>query len=73
MATSETIDRSPTLRRVESVPPDATVRHIDQLEEPTLAWFLETLESGATPTVDAPGLEDGEIIVFTACYRFELS
>ncbi|GAB7019759.1 hypothetical protein [Halostagnicola bangensis] len=75
MATSETVDRSPTLRRVESVPTDATVRHVDQLEESSLTWFLETLDSSATAsaTVDAPGLEDGDVIVFTACYRIELS
>ncbi len=75
MATSETVDRSPTLRRVESVPADATVRHVDQLEESALTWFLETLESGvhASASVEAHGFEDGDVIVFTAWYRIDLS
>ncbi|AHG00227.1 hypothetical protein HALLA_16885 [Halostagnicola larsenii XH-48] len=73
MATSETVDRSPALRRVESVPADATVRHVDQLGESALTWFLEALEAGPTPTAGPIGLEDGDVIVFTACYRIDRS
>lgn len=73
MTTSETVDRLPALRRVESVPADATVRHVDQLEEAALTWFLETLEAGPTPTAGPIGLEDGDVVVFTDCYRINRS
>ncbi|SFS44251.1 hypothetical protein [Halostagnicola kamekurae] len=73
MATSETVDRSPALRRVESLPADATVRHVDQLEPSTLTWFLEAIEAGPTTAPVATDLEDGDVIVFTACYRIDRS
>ena len=69
MASGELLRRPFVLERTESVPTDATVRHVDQLDTETLESFYETLE-GDGSTLDATvDLEVGEIIVFTDYYR----
>lgn len=71
MAPSELLCRSLQLERVESVTPDATVRHVDQLDTETLETFYRALEDDAASPTTESDLEDGEIIVFTDYYRVE--
>ncbi|WP_174811935.1 hypothetical protein [Salinadaptatus halalkaliphilus] len=75
MATSEQLrsDRRGrmTVRPVESVPPTATVRHVDQLEADALEAFLELVSGNRSRDVDETTLEPGEVVVFTEYYRLE--
>ncbi|WP_394739229.1 hypothetical protein [Natronococcus roseus] len=71
MATTASTVRSLTLRRVDSVAPDATVRHIDQLDDRTLKLFYAALEGGRQLTATGTDLEPGTIIVATDYYRVE--
>ena len=74
MATSEQShtdlgSRQVTVRRVESVAPPATVRHIDQLEAAALEEFLALLGSDRAVTAAETSLSVGDVIVFTDYYR----
>ncbi|QLK27493.1 hypothetical protein HYG81_07805 [Natrinema zhouii] len=60
-----------TLERVESVPADAPVRHVDQLEGETLTAFYEAVTDDRSVPAAEVDLEAGEIIVFTDYYRVE--
>ncbi|MFU8868984.1 hypothetical protein [Natronococcus sp.] len=71
MATTTSTGRSLTLRRVDSVAPDATVRHIDQLDDRTLELFYAALEGGRQLTATGTDLEPGTVVVATAYYRVE--
>ncbi|WP_436345734.1 hypothetical protein [Natronorubrum sp. FCH18a] len=69
MESSDLLQRSLHLERVESVTADATVRHVDQLDTETLDSFYEALTDGRSiPEADVD-LELGEVIVFTENYR----
>jgi hypothetical protein len=72
-ATSEPQRRSVTLERVESVPTDATVRHVDQLDSETLAAFYEAVSTRRPVSASGTDLEAGEVIVFTEYYRVQRS
>ncbi|MFC7098383.1 hypothetical protein ACFQKD_13825 [Halobaculum marinum] len=54
------------VRRAETVPEGATVRHVDQLSERDKSALYELSRGEA---VRAPGLEPGEVVVFTSYYR----
>ena len=73
LSSSELLRRPLTLERVASVPADASVRHVDQLDAETLETFYDAVEGDrATLETDAEtdhDLETGEIIVFTDYYR----
>ncbi|ELY52960.1 hypothetical protein C493_15223 [Natronolimnohabitans innermongolicus JCM 12255] len=72
MASSELRSRQRRLEPVESVPPTATVRHVDQLDTETLDYFYDAVENGrALPADGATNLEVGEIIVFNGYVRVE--
>jgi len=59
------------LERVESVAPDATVRHVDQLDSDTLDAVYEALSADRPVPAGRTGLEPGEVIVFTDYFRVE--
>ena len=71
MSTTTSAGRSLTLRRVDSVAPDATVRHIDQLDEDSLELFYTALEGGRPLTAAGSDLEPGTVVVATEYYRVE--
>ncbi|MFC6716802.1 hypothetical protein ACFQGT_16890 [Natrialbaceae archaeon GCM10025810] len=70
MPTSEALLPSVTLRPIDSIPSDAPVRHVDQLDERALEQFL-ALRSGTSIDPGEASLEAGEVIVFTDYYRVE--
>ncbi|WP_086888434.1 hypothetical protein [Natrarchaeobaculum aegyptiacum] len=57
-----------TTRRLESIPPGATVRHVDQLSPAELEAFLARLDGDGS--ADDP-LEAGSVVVFTDNVRLE--
>lgn len=68
MALSEVQQSGLTLRRVEEVRGEDSVRHVDELSEEELGAFLVGLHGAAI----APGpLEAGEVVVFTDYFRVE--
>ncbi|ELY57104.1 hypothetical protein C491_11383 [Natronococcus amylolyticus DSM 10524] len=71
MATTTSAGRSLTLRRVDTVAPNAAVRHIDQLDDRTLERFYAALEGGRQLTATGTDLEPGTVIVATDYYRVE--
>ena len=71
MSTSDTAPGTVTLRRLESAPPAAHVRHVDELSEYGLEQFLELVETGATLAVDDFELTADDVIVFTEYYCVE--
>ena len=71
MATTTSTGRSLTLRRVDSVAPDATVRHIDQLDDRCLELFYAALEGGRQLTATGTDLQPGTVVVATEYYRVE--
>lgn len=71
MAASELRRRSLALERVESVPADATVRHVDQLDSETFGAFYDAVTGDHCVSDPTPDLEPGEVIVFTDYYRVE--
>ncbi len=74
MSTSDTVRRTLSLRRTDSVHAAARVRHVDELSESALERFYALLESGSPSTaVDDAEFVDGEVIVFTDYYRVELA
>ncbi|SIR66787.1 hypothetical protein [Natronorubrum thiooxidans] len=72
MATSELRGSSLKLTRIESVSPDATVRHVDQLETETLDTFYAAVEGNRPITAAEMGLDAGDVIVGTEYYRVDL-
>ena len=78
MAASEPSPRSVRLDRVdvrlepvESVAPDATVRHIDQLDSDTLEAVYAAVSTDRSLSAAGTGLEPGDVIVFTDYFRVE--
>ncbi|WP_049888724.1 hypothetical protein [Natronococcus occultus] len=71
MATTTSTGQSLTLRRVDSVAPDATVRHIDQFDERTLEQFYAALEGGRQLSATGTDLDPGTVVVATSYYRVE--
>jgi|GEM_PF-231053 len=59
------------LERVESVAPDATVRHVDQLDSDTLEAVYEAISTDRSVLAAGTTLEPGEVIVFTDYFRVE--
>ncbi|MFD1563421.1 hypothetical protein ACFR99_07660 [Haloarchaeobius amylolyticus] len=59
------------LERVESVTPDATVRHVDQLDSDALEAVYEAISADRPVPAAGTGLEPGEVIVFTDYFRVE--
>ncbi|SFH62509.1 hypothetical protein SAMN04488066_11317 [Halorubrum aquaticum] len=56
------------LRRTGRVPPDARVRHYDELEEATQAAVAE-LAGRPRTAPESADLEDGDVVKFTDYYR----
>ncbi len=73
MATTTSTGRSLTLRRVDAVAPDATVRHIDQFDDRTLELFYAALEGGRQLTATGTDLQPGTVVVATEYYRVEVA
>ncbi|AEH38470.1 hypothetical protein [Halopiger xanaduensis] len=71
LSAGEPLGRRLTVRRVESVESNATVRHVDQLETDEFQEFYNLLEDGQPLPADETALEDGEIVVFTDYFRVE--
>ncbi|WP_267640601.1 hypothetical protein [Haloarchaeobius amylolyticus] len=74
MAVSETAEGILRLTEVESVPADATVRHVDQLSEDAYDQVIQLVDDDGPNALQgppAPDLADGEIIVFTDYLRVE--
>lgn len=71
MATTTSTGRTLTLRRVDSVAADATVRHIDQLDETALELFYAALEGARPLPATGTDLEPGTVVVATEYYRIE--
>lgn len=61
-------DESAVIRRLESIPPGTTVRHVDQLAPAELEAFLARLDGDGS--VDDP-LEAGSVVVFTEDVQLE--
>ncbi|NHN47072.1 hypothetical protein G9464_05600 [Halostella sp. JP-L12] len=63
------------LRRTESVPADARVRHVDELSERAQQRLYGLLDDGETgvPLDDRTANEftDGEVVVFTGYYEVD--
>ena len=59
------------LERVESVAPDATVRHVDQLGSDALEAVYAARCTDRSVPAAGTGLEPGEVIVFTDYFRVE--
>ncbi|WP_256296755.1 hypothetical protein [Haloarchaeobius salinus] len=58
-------------REVETVPADARLRHVDQLDDEAFDQFLRLVDGDTVDVqraAEAP-FEDGEIVVHTAYYR----
>lgn len=73
MSASETVHRTLSLTRTDTIPASARVRHVDELSEDALTRFYEALESESRPPASEDvEFVDGEIIVFTEYYRVEL-
>ncbi|MFD1588029.1 hypothetical protein ACFR9U_13665 [Halorientalis brevis] len=68
MALSEVQHSGWSVRRVDSVGGDDTVRHVDELSEDELSAFLAGVNGGSMGTVP---LDDGDVIVFTDYFRVE--
>jgi hypothetical protein len=71
MATSRSTSRSLTLRRIESIDAGATVRHVDELDEQTLAAFYGALEGARPLATTELDLEPGTVVVATDYVRLE--
>ena len=59
-----------TLVRTDTVPEGARVRHYDELGEPAQR-LLAAAENGERAAGSAPGLADGDVVVYTDYYRIE--
>jgi hypothetical protein len=72
MAVSDTTCGSLQLRRVDTVPADATVKHVDQLETSTYRTVARAA-NGTAVELDASStvLSPGDIVVFTDYLRVE--
>ncbi|WP_439027305.1 hypothetical protein [Haloarchaeobius sp. DT45] len=74
MAVSDIVEGSLRLTAVESVPADATVRHVDQLSEDAFDQMIQLVDDDGPGTLQglpAADFADGEIIVFTDYLRVE--
>ncbi|WP_265108741.1 hypothetical protein [Halosolutus halophilus] len=73
MATSELSGpgRTLQLRPVATADADATVRHVDQLDEETLAAVWNAIETDRSLPAAGTDLERGEVVVFTDYYRVD--
>lgn len=58
----------PAVRRLESIPPGATVRHVDQLTSTELEAFIARLDGDGS--TDDP-LESGTVVVYSDYVRLE--
>ncbi|MCT9097691.1 hypothetical protein [Haloarchaeobius sp. HME9146] len=75
MAVSDIAEGTLRLTEVESVPADASVRHVDQLSEDAFDQVIQLVDDDGPNTfqgLPAADLADGEIIVFTDYLRVEL-
>jgi len=68
MALSEVQRSGWSVRRVESIGGEDTVRHVDELSDEELSAFLAGINGASIGT--AP-LDDGDVIVFTDYFRVE--
>jgi hypothetical protein len=58
------------LRQLDSVPADATVRHYDELDEPTQSAISAAVGGGrAFSPDDSTRLGPGDVVVFTGYFR----
>ncbi|WIV68638.1 hypothetical protein [Natrialbaceae archaeon AArc-T1-2] len=74
MSSIDTASRTLTIRRTDSVPAAARVRHVDQLEESAREQFYDLVASDSpSAAVDGTSFVDGEVIVFTDYYRIDVS
>ncbi|WP_049922878.1 hypothetical protein [Halopiger djelfimassiliensis] len=71
LSANEGLRQPLTLRRVESVEPTASVRHVDQLETDTLEEFYAVVEAERSVLSPGTDLEAGDVIVFTEYYRVD--
>lgn len=72
MAVSDTTSGALRLRRTDTVPADATVKHVDQLRDRTYRR-IDRATDGSVVEVDAAStrLSAGDIVVFTDYLRVE--
>ncbi|MFC6953884.1 hypothetical protein [Halorubellus litoreus] len=72
MAVSDTTSGALRLRRTESVPVDATVKHVDQLRDRTYRQIARATD-GSVVEIDAAStrLSAGDVVVFTDYLRVE--
>lgn len=72
MAVSDTKSGALRLRRTESVPADATVKHVDQLRTHTYSQIAR-MTDGSVVELDAAStrLSAGDVVVFTDYLRVE--
>lgn len=72
MAVSDTTSGALRLRRTDTVPADATVKHVDQLRESTYRRIARATD-GSVVELDAAStqLSAGDIVVFTDYLRVE--
>lgn len=72
MAVGDTTSGSLRLRRTETVPADATVKHVDQLHERTYRAVARAA-NGSAVELDAAStvLSAGDVVVFTDYLRVE--
>jgi len=68
MALSEVQHSGWSVRRVDSVGSEDTVRHVDELSEVELSAFLAGVNGASLGAVP---LDDGDVIVFTDYFRVE--
>ncbi|UTF52092.1 hypothetical protein [Natronosalvus rutilus] len=65
---TESLHRTVTLRRTDSIPTSSRVRHVDQLSEEALTRFLEVVEAGSTAVREDMELADGDVIIHTGYF-----
>ena len=72
MAVSDTTSGSLQVRRTDSIPADATVKHVDQLQASTHSALARAAD-GAAVELDAAStvLSAGDVVVFTDYLRVE--
>ena len=75
--TSDVSTRHLRVRRTDSIPADARVRHIDELSEAAQQRLFSVVGDDATGTrlhgATAGEFDDGDVVVFTGYYEVDLA
>jgi hypothetical protein len=67
---SRAVDSEYDVKRTDTVPETARVRHVDELDDSAQEYLFDVAE-GASPRdpTTLPGLNEGDVVVFTDYYH----